>query len=90
MFLFSEEFLKRQEERIQARISANERTVRCGRIDAALKARTVLPAEYRALMQIRTGRYGRCIDCGNAVGEKRLENTPAALRCIACQEEIEK
>ncbi|CNG47639.1 DnaK suppressor protein [Mycobacterium tuberculosis] len=38
-----------------------------------------------ALERIRAGAYGRCVDCGEAVPEGRLEARPDAARCITCQ-----
>ncbi len=38
-----------------------------------------------ALERIDAGAYGRCVDCGEAVPEGRLEARPDAARCITCQ-----
>ena len=38
-----------------------------------------------ALDRIGAGTYGRCVDCGEAVPEGRLEARPDAARCITCQ-----
>src|SRR3954453_19839072 len=50
--------------------------------------------EYRALEaareRLKSGEYGICIDCGNDIGYERLKASPAALRCIQCQERHEK
>ena len=50
--------------------------------------------EFRALEAARDrlaqGGYGVCIDCGNEIGYERLKASPAALRCIQCQERHEK
>lgn len=37
-----------------------------------------------ALTRIKEGEYGWCVECGEAVSEKRLEIDPAAPRCRAC------
>lgn len=37
-----------------------------------------------ALHRIEEGEYGWCVECGEAIGEKRLEVDPAAPRCRAC------
>ncbi|MGX6648816.1 TraR/DksA family transcriptional regulator [Maricaulaceae bacterium MS644] len=37
-----------------------------------------------ALHRIKEGEYGWCVECGEAIGEKRLEIDPAAPRCRAC------
>lgn len=44
----------------------------------------------RALEKIEDGSYGVCIDCGDAISEKRLKSYPDAARCIACQEVYEE
>ncbi|RKS71764.1 TraR/DksA family transcriptional regulator [Actinomadura pelletieri DSM 43383] len=38
-----------------------------------------------ALERIDAGVYGRCLGCGKAVPEGRLEVRPDAARCITCQ-----
>lgn len=43
-----------------------------------------------ALNRIERGEYGVCIDCGEPISERRLENFPYAARCIVCQEALEK
>ena len=42
-----------------------------------------------ALARITDGTYGECIDCGDAIGAKRLEAYPTAKRCIRCQTRYE-
>jgi RNA polymerase-binding transcription factor DksA len=37
-----------------------------------------------ALDRLRHGRYGRCVSCGRAVGEVRLEALPATRLCVGC------
>ncbi len=39
-----------------------------------------------ALLRIRTGTYGICEQCGNPIGEKRLEVVPYTTLCIECAE----
>jgi DnaK suppressor protein len=50
--------------------------------------------EFRALEaareKLKSGEYGICIECGTDVGYDRLKASPAALRCIQCQERHEK
>ncbi|MCC6213148.1 MAG: TraR/DksA C4-type zinc finger protein [Burkholderiales bacterium] len=48
--------------------------------------RDIAAAEAR----IAAGRYGICIDCGTAIGWKRLDAYPSAKRCIECQQRREK
>jgi DnaK suppressor protein len=38
-----------------------------------------------ALHRLQEGRYGQCLDCGDAIDERRLTALPAAPYCIACQ-----
>lgn len=42
-----------------------------------------------ALMRIENGTFGQCVDCGIQIPMARLQATPAAARCIACQEKVE-
>lgn len=42
-----------------------------------------------ALARLDAGTYGRCVDCGAALPEERLEARPEAARCVACQQELE-
>ncbi len=43
-----------------------------------------------ALSRLKKDEYGFCIDCGNTISDRRLDNSPYAARCIVCQEEFEK
>ncbi len=43
-----------------------------------------------ALNCIREGVFGQCISCGGEINPKRLEAIPWTLRCIACQEKLER
>ena len=49
-----------------------------------------LRAVAAALQRIDNGTYGECSDCGVQIPEARLRAAPEALRCIACQEQVEK
>lgn len=51
-------------------------------------ARHALAEIELALDRLRCGRYGRCVDCGHAVGRDRLEVLPAAARCMPCQHRV--
>jgi DnaK suppressor protein len=42
-----------------------------------------------ALERIDEGSYGDCLQCGNPIGEKRLDALPWTPYCINCQEKIE-
>ena len=39
-----------------------------------------------ALVRMDDSGYGKCIRCGQAVPEKRLEAVPWARHCVPCQE----
>ena len=43
-----------------------------------------------ALSRIKDGSYGACADCGNDISQARLNATPAARRCLPCQEKYEQ
>jgi DnaK suppressor protein len=42
-----------------------------------------------ALLRIKDGSYGHCLDCGGTIGSKRLEVRPTAELCIECKEAAE-
>lgn len=42
-----------------------------------------------ALEQLDEGSYGICGECGEEIGEKRLQAIPFALNCLECQREKE-
>jgi len=44
----------------------------------------------KTLAQMDEGAYGRCEECGEPIGEKRLEALPHATRCIGCEEQIQQ
>ena len=46
----------------------------------------VLADVESALVRIKDGGYGECIDCGVEIPYPRLAAYPAAKRCVACQE----
>lgn len=43
-----------------------------------------------ALQRIASGQYGLCMDCGTTIAAQRLQANPRALRCITCQQQLEK
>src|SRR6266702_6234413 len=43
-----------------------------------------------ALERIENGTYGKCIDCGQPIPEKRLEAIPWAARCVKDEERLEE
>jgi DnaK suppressor protein len=42
-----------------------------------------------ALERLDEGTYGICEECGEEIGEKRLQAIPFALYCLECQQENE-
>lgn len=50
------------------------------------EVRDIVAAEQR----LAAGRFGICIDCGEAIEYKRLEAYPTAKRCLSCQQHREK
>ncbi len=42
-----------------------------------------------ALRLLEAGGYGRCVDCDEPILASRLRARPFAVRCRACQEELE-
>lgn len=50
---------------------------------------TQLTQVRAALDRLDEGTFGECLQCGNAIGETRLEAVPWTANCIACQEKIE-
>jgi DnaK suppressor protein len=43
-----------------------------------------------ALLRMKDGTYGLCLDCGAQIGLKRLEARPTAELCIECKESQER
>src|ERR1043166_3768287 len=52
--------------------------------------RGVLMLIDEAFNRIRENNYGVCTNCGNTIGEKRLQAIPWTPYCIDCQELVEK
>lgn len=42
-----------------------------------------------ALVRIRNGSYGICMECGERIADGRLSAQPTAGLCLACQQELE-
>jgi DnaK suppressor protein len=61
-------------------------------LDMALTDREVgeLGAVSAALLRLKEGRYGECVDCGEAIAFDRLKVEPWALRCVACESRRER
>lgn len=43
-----------------------------------------------ALKRIENGTYGKCIDCGEEITEKRLTALPYSVRCLDCKTKFEE
>ena len=43
-----------------------------------------------ALSRLSQGTYGQCTDCDAVIPAARLKVTPAAARCMGCQEKTER
>lgn len=43
-----------------------------------------------ALRRVDAGRYGRCVECGDAIGAPRLNALPFATRCVGCERDRER
>jgi DnaK suppressor protein len=50
------------------------------------EARQQLALIDAALERLDNGSYGRCVECGNDIGDERLAAVPYADRCIDCAE----
>lgn len=56
-----------------------------------LDREATLIAEIRAALErMKDGGYGECEECGEAVGERRLNALPWARLCVHCQEGRER
>ena len=49
-----------------------------------------LRAIDEALDAIAVGDYGACVDCEKEIPQRRLQLTPWARRCVACQRAVEE
>lgn len=69
--------------------SPSERAIR----DLEFSQREALQRRLRqlddALDRLDDGTYGRCGDCGQPIGRKRLAADLATPRCLACQASLE-
>jgi RNA polymerase-binding transcription factor DksA len=61
-------------------------------LDYAEAARDIeeLRAVRRAQARIDDGSYGNCMQCGSLIPLARLRAQPASLRCVDCQEALER
>ena len=59
-------------------------------ISLVYTARDMVLQTERALERIDTKTYGRCEDCGNAIGKARLQVFPRATLCMLCKQKEER
>src|SRR5438874_4681829 len=50
----------------------------------------LLTEVQQALERIEQGTYGKCVNCGQPIPEKRLEAIPWAARDVKCEEKLEQ
>jgi len=62
---------------------ATERDLAIANVD---RDSSLLRQVKAALLRIREGAFGFCVECESAIGPKRLAAVPWAVRCIRCQE----
>ncbi|MEZ5703517.1 MAG: TraR/DksA family transcriptional regulator [Burkholderiaceae bacterium] len=43
-----------------------------------------------ALQRLADGSFGLCVDCGVSIPTARLHANPTAMRCVGCQETLER
>ena len=63
-----------------------DREVDLARSDQGIAA---LRAVNEALARLRSSNYGLCTECGAEIPFQRLQHSPQALRCVACQSALE-
>lgn len=49
-----------------------------------------LNAVQAALVRVREGSYGTCVDCGQGIALARLQASPEAECCVSCQAQREQ
>jgi len=59
-------------------------------ISLVYNARDMVLQTERALDRIDTQTYGRCEDCGSAIGKARLQVFPRATLCMLCKQKEER
>jgi len=58
--------------------------VRATSVDSHVREMRAIEA---ARLRMRQGRFGACVDCGDAIAFERLRALPTAERCITCQQQ---
>ena len=56
----------------------------------SVNERALLTQVQEALRRIDEGTYGKCVNCGQPIPEKRLEAIPWAARDVKCEEQLEQ
>lgn len=56
----------------------------------SLRDKQALSKIRNALIRIESGIFGKCIECEEEIGEKRLEALPYCELCVSCQEQEER
>ena len=59
-------------------------------ISLVYNARDMVMQTEHALDRITAGSYGKCEDCGNAIGKARLQVFPRATLCMICKQKEER
>jgi DnaK suppressor protein len=54
------------------------------------RSRDLRDTAEEALRRLATGEYGLCADCGQPISLARLRALPFAIRCLSCQERLER
>lgn len=54
------------------------------------REKTLLKKIQEALARIDAGEFGICEECGEEIGQKRLEARPVTTLCIQCKSEQER
>lgn len=52
--------------------------------------RTLLDRIKGSLNALKTGKYGKCSNCGKQIEPQRLEAMPTADLCISCSKKVKK
>jgi DnaK suppressor protein len=61
-----------------------------GEQSIAVNEQALLTQVENALRRIDEGTYGKCVNCGQPIPEKRLEAIPWAERDVKCEEQLEQ
>jgi len=68
-------------------VRTRPRTAADAEVDQSLRAgaQSALREVELALGRLRTGTFGRCVDCGSVLSLERLEILPHVALCMDCQ-----